>query len=361
MLSPKDILVTTTSILQNLEVKQYLKPISTQVVAGAGFFSDFAASFTDIFGGRSTTYQNRLTSLYDEAIANLRNEAYEIGANCIIGLSVDMDEISGKGKEMFMITAIGTAVILKDYNTKGANTPSIEKIENVSLEKLKLLQRKNKIIAEANKGNLILDDEVWEFVITNKIDEIFEYILGKLRGLLVTNEDFTKLYNNTISLLNALPDEKRLILIYNSVIKEEDDQIAIKLCEIIGKLRLLDFNHIDKILNSPDFKKQKRALRVLGFDKPFYNKQDVETFRTLILAIGRKFPERGVRSMKKQMLSSKEKEIWLCECGKSNDISVHCSSCNKDIYGFGFNEVTPEETILKLEERMKLIVEFVEP
>ena len=38
---------------------------------------------------------------YDEAIAKLKREAYEIGANCIVGLGVNMDEISGKGKEMF--------------------------------------------------------------------------------------------------------------------------------------------------------------------------------------------------------------------------------------------------------------------
>ena len=31
----------------------------------------------------------------------------------VVGLQIDMDEISGKGKYMFMLTAIGTAVIIE--------------------------------------------------------------------------------------------------------------------------------------------------------------------------------------------------------------------------------------------------------
>jgi hypothetical protein len=34
-------------------------------------------------------------------------------ANAIIGLKVDFDEISGKGKSMFMMSALGTAVYVK--------------------------------------------------------------------------------------------------------------------------------------------------------------------------------------------------------------------------------------------------------
>src|SRR5947207_764071 len=98
MTNPKDILVTTTSSIEGLSVKQYLKPISAHIVAGTNLFSDFLASFSDVFGGRSQTYQKQLASLYSEAIERLKVAAYEIGANCIIGLNVDMDEISGKGK-----------------------------------------------------------------------------------------------------------------------------------------------------------------------------------------------------------------------------------------------------------------------
>lgn len=113
MANPKDILVITTSSADGLKVKRYLKPVSSHIVAGTNFFSDFLGSFSDVFGGRSSSYQRQLTSLYNEAIEHIKVAAYEIGANCIMGLNIDMDEISGKGKSMFMLTAIGTAVILE--------------------------------------------------------------------------------------------------------------------------------------------------------------------------------------------------------------------------------------------------------
>jgi len=113
MVNPKDVLVVTTSSVDGLKVKRYLKPVSAHIVAGTNLFNDFLGGLTDVFGGRSYTYQKQLRSLYEEAIERIKFAAYEIGANCIVGLNIDMDEISGKGKSMFMLTAVGTAVILE--------------------------------------------------------------------------------------------------------------------------------------------------------------------------------------------------------------------------------------------------------
>jgi hypothetical protein len=98
---------------------------------------------------------------------------------------------------------------------------------------------------------------------------------------------------------------------------------------------------------------------VLSYNKAYYGTEDVEIFRRLISIINKTFPERGARSMKKQMLSSKEKEVWTCECGKSNDIGQRCSSCEKDIYGFRSTEVNPSQAITNIEERIDLIMELV--
>ena len=63
--------------------------------------------------------------------------------------------------------------------------------------------------------------------------------------------------------------------------------------------------------------------------------------------------------MKKQLLSSKQKEVWTCECKSTNDIGSSCGNCGKDIFGFKQNEVTPVETILGLEEKIGLITEYL--
>lgn len=51
-----------------------------------------------------------MDNLYSQVVSQLEEKASILGANAIIGLHIDFDEISGKGKSMFMVTAIGTAV-----------------------------------------------------------------------------------------------------------------------------------------------------------------------------------------------------------------------------------------------------------
>jgi uncharacterized protein YbjQ (UPF0145 family) len=59
MANPKDILVITTSSADEIKVKKYLKPVSAHIVAGTNLFSDFLGGLTDLFGGRSQSYQKR--------------------------------------------------------------------------------------------------------------------------------------------------------------------------------------------------------------------------------------------------------------------------------------------------------------
>jgi hypothetical protein len=68
------------------------------------------------------------------------------------------------------------------------------------------------------------------------------------------------------------------------------------------------------------------------------------------------FKEKGQRSTKKGLLSSKEKEIWICECGHQNDMGDYCS-CGKDLYGFKEKEVNAERALSVLRRRSSLIKE----
>jgi hypothetical protein len=107
------------------------------------------------------------------------------------------------------------------------------------------------------------------------------------------------------------------------------------------------------------FDELKRGLRIVICNKSFYDENDIKKIELLITIIKEKFPERGARSTKKQLLSSKEKEVWTCECGKTNDNGSDCYGCGKDIYGFKSNEVTPPKVIAILQERISLILELL--
>lgn len=150
-----EMIVTTTNSIDKATIKQYLGVITTNHLAGTNFFSDFEASVTDILGISTGTYENKLKAIYSEALDVLKRKAKSLGANAIVGLKIDFDEISGKGKSMFMISVSGTAVQfeydsvrddrydlyellykLKNYCDKG-----ILSEEEYQFEKRKLMQR----------------------------------------------------------------------------------------------------------------------------------------------------------------------------------------------------------------------------
>ena len=106
-------IITTTNNIDGAEITSYIRLVSTNVVIGTNFFSDCAASFTDFFGGRSNTYQRKLDDVYQNAISEIEQKAASIGADAVVGLKMDFNEISGKGKTMFMVSAVGTAVKIR--------------------------------------------------------------------------------------------------------------------------------------------------------------------------------------------------------------------------------------------------------
>ncbi|WP_298739906.1 YbjQ family protein [uncultured Chitinophaga sp.] len=364
MVNPKDVLVVTTSSVDGLKVKRYLKPVSAHIVAGTNLFNDFLGGLTDVFGGRSYTYQKQLRSLYEEAIERIKFAAYEIGANCIVGLNIDMDEISGKGKSMFMLTAVGTAVILEKEVAEKAHLPKPdEKPDHVGLERIDILRYKKKIIEEANTGSLSLNEYVWNFITTNQVDEVFPFLLNKFTTTIVNDhgllEATNQFYKQLVSYIDALPEHKKLDLLYNSIKNESSELLTSKLSDIINELNLFDYNYSMELLNSDNFRTKKRALRIVTYNKPYYNTQDIQELQHIRSYIQQAFTERGTRTTKKQLLSSKEKEVWTCECGKTSDIDTYCNGCGQDIYGFKQNEMKPADADNYIGEKIELISEYI--
>ncbi|WP_337965092.1 YbjQ family protein [uncultured Flavobacterium sp.] len=365
MINPKDILVLTTSATDGLKIKKYLKPVSSHIVAGTNLFSDFLGGLTDVFGGRSNSYQKQLSSLYNEAIEKIKQSAHEIGANCVIGLSIDMDEISGKGKSMFMLTAVGTAVIIEKDNPSNLSTTQ-DKLENVGVERINnLRQRKDIIEKTKNKDLTYYNDEIWNFITLNQVDEVFPYILKNYANEIESFQssfDLNHIFNKSfLSYLDSLEENKKIALIYNSIETETSNRIAVYLSKIIKELNLLDFEKNMNLLKNSDFKKQKIGLKIATYDKPFYSKNDIESLNQTKSFITTNFLERGSFSTKKQLLSSKEKEVWNCECGNnSNEIGEYCGSCNNDIFGFKEIEMKPTEIVKYIEQKIELINEYIE-
>lgn len=107
-------IILTTETSHNLTVTDRLGIVTAECVIGMNVFRDIASSARDLFGGRSETMQRGLRQAREAALTELRLEAYDLGADAVVGVDLDYSEISGGGKSMLFLVASGTAVKLAD-------------------------------------------------------------------------------------------------------------------------------------------------------------------------------------------------------------------------------------------------------
>ena len=105
--------IFTTPILDGIRIKEYKDIVVVRNVRAINIIRDFFTIFRDIFGGRSGAYQEVMKSMQDDVIAEAKEEAIRLGANAIVGFSLDYDNIGSKRKSLLMASAKGTAVVIE--------------------------------------------------------------------------------------------------------------------------------------------------------------------------------------------------------------------------------------------------------
>lgn len=109
----EDIKIFTTPILDGIKIKQYRGLVLVRNVRAVNVIRDFFTVFRDIFGGRSGAYQEVMKEMQDDVMAEACEEAARLGANAIVGFSLDYDNVGSKGKSLLMASAKGTAVVIE--------------------------------------------------------------------------------------------------------------------------------------------------------------------------------------------------------------------------------------------------------
>ena len=79
-------IITTTPTIQNHNIAEYKGIVFSEVISGVNALKDLAASFRDVFGGRSQSYEEELLKARKEALTELEQRARELGANAIVGV-----------------------------------------------------------------------------------------------------------------------------------------------------------------------------------------------------------------------------------------------------------------------------------
>lgn len=99
--------LTTTQTIEGRPISDYLGIVTGEAIMGANVVRDIFATITDIVGGRSGAYENKLRDARDIAIAEMVEQARRMGANAIVGIDIDYEVVR---EGMLMVAVSGTAV-----------------------------------------------------------------------------------------------------------------------------------------------------------------------------------------------------------------------------------------------------------
>ena len=318
------ILVTTTNNFEDIPIEKYLNVVSANVVVGTHFFSDFGAALTDLFGGFSSTYQSKLNIIYNEVMEALKKKALNVGGNAIIGLNIDFDEISGKGKSMFMVSAYGTAVLLK--RDESENFKSIENNE-VSKQELEFQILINAMLSKMEKS-YVPDAEDWNLLLSNPNEYVFSKLLDKYIYIQDNNYDIeaVKLFKeNFPNYIKSICNPTVVTKIYSKLKENVLYSSLVIDTAIFDPIQIVDLIETGNV---------KSAVECLIADKDSYTQDDLSKMHEIIQLL-ENLPNKGSIEPVKQMLT-KSKDKYICPNKHINDSeSQFCYefNCQLDIKG----------------------------
>lgn len=105
-------ILSTTSTIEGRTISAYKGIVCGEVIIGAHLGKDILASFTNLVGGRSESYESTIRETRNDALAEMVEEAEKLGANAVIAIKFDYGVVGQQGS-MMMVAVSGTAVVLE--------------------------------------------------------------------------------------------------------------------------------------------------------------------------------------------------------------------------------------------------------
>lgn len=109
-MSDNDVIVTTMNDLPGYEILEVYGEVFGLIVRARNAFSNIGASFRTIAGGEVKGYTKLLSESRNHAVDRLKDAARDRGANAVIAMRFDCNEI---GDIMSEVAAYGTAVTVR--------------------------------------------------------------------------------------------------------------------------------------------------------------------------------------------------------------------------------------------------------
>ena len=103
-------LVTTTNDIEGHRIAKYLGLVRGITVRSRSVIGNIGAGFQSLFGGNITIYTELAEKAREEAYELMIQHAAQVGANAVIAMRYDANEISDGITE---VLAYGTAVVVE--------------------------------------------------------------------------------------------------------------------------------------------------------------------------------------------------------------------------------------------------------
>lgn len=335
-----DFIISTTNNIEGCPIKKYIDTICTNIVIGTNIFSDFAASFTDFFGGRSDSYKKKLEIIYNEASKELKQRALNLGANAIVGFKIDFDEISGKDKSMFMVSVSGTACIVERREDDIQEENSHSRISLVDLQKE--VQRRY-IVSQINNSSSIYTKWV-EFLLENPQVEIIESLIKRYISLDI-NYDAEEV-TNIKQIISVIPTNSVIPIIYKYTEHK-------KIRNLIKECYLFDAESIYRIIQE----RIHEGIDFLSANKDYYDANDLQWMKKILHHLESLSDTGKIEVVKGGVFSRDNGERFICEKGHKNSTDlVFCEKCGLNIKGLSENEL---KLIDMLKEKYNIIEQYI--
>jgi len=346
--------ITTGDLSESPNLERNFGIISTNVIAGTGLFSDIAASLTDVFGGSSESYKKQFDWITKTALEDLKSKSRAIGGNGIMGLRIDTNELSGKGKQMLMITVYGSAIKLRN-DKKLSEAPEIsQKRDVISVEEF-VSFRKEKDRLENLKKQSLNDIFTREDIAECTSLHCIKIILDKL-----FDAKNTIPFDNNIHHINSWLRQinpEAIIDILNSYISSTariSPLVLDKFNLIFESVRISDYKLIEALLQKPDRSSRRLGLSLVSMTKLSYSRSDIDEYMNAIELINNMTP--AEEYVKKSLTSSKM--VWNCANEHIVDAEDDvCRECGLD--KFGLKEGTIDMFIKELNMRIEHLNELL--
>ncbi len=104
---------TTTDQIEGRKIIEYKGIVFGDVITRMIRRSNIGAKYKEILNARSKVLEEELFNARNEALLELESKANNIGANALVGVKIEYQEIKLENNILLMVSVSGTAVIVE--------------------------------------------------------------------------------------------------------------------------------------------------------------------------------------------------------------------------------------------------------